>query len=346
MTTLRKKIFHSKIENIILENNFVLFFQFNNVKFTDWIFLKSKIFNFQNINVIVIKNKISYKTFSNNKAKIEFFSPFNNSKLLFKINFSEKYAEYPLAFANQPKVDPLLNKIKPGLILSSKATGVTSSVALQRKRQSNGAFASKASCRLALLANKPCKNYKNYLSTEMCKNLSFNQEKLNFLCQGPTLVIHFNSINQCKAIYDILSQYTYNFSCTKSMFKSESFDSHKYKKTCSNSGNLPLLFLQKKSNLYLQKHNFIKKKIMKSTFFFIGGFFKRKMINHLDFEKLLQLDNSIYVNLITQYSNPIVRMFLFNVIVKIKFLKCFQNNLLSLLNIYKYNLKKKKLQFK
>ena len=326
MTTLRKKIFHSKLENIILENNFVLFFQFNNVKFTDWIFLKSKIFNFQNINVIVIKNKISYKTFSNNKAKIEFFSPFNNSKLLFKINFSEKYAEYPLAFANQPKVDPLLNKIKPGLILSSKATGVTS-------LQSNG-------------GNRFCKNYKNYLSTEMCKNLSFNQEKLNFLCQGPTLVIHFNSINQCKAIYDILSQYTYNFSCTKSMFKSESFDSHKYKKTCSNSGNLPLLFLQKKSNLYLQKHNSIKKKNMKSTFFFIGGFFKRKMINHLDFEKLLQLDNSIYVNLITQYSNPIVRMFLFNVIVKIKFLKCFQNNLLSLLNIYKYNLKKKKLQFK
>ncbi len=79
---------------------------------------------------------------------------------------------------------------------------------------------------------------------------------------------------------------------------------------------------------------------MKSTFFFIGGFFKGKMIDHLDFEKLLQLDRSIYVDLIMQYSNPVFRMFFFNVIVKIKFLKCFQNNLLSLLNIYKHNLKK------
>ena len=79
---------------------------------------------------------------------------------------------------------------------------------------------------------------------------------------------------------------------------------------------------------------------MKSTFFFIGGFFNQKIINHLDFEKLLQLDSSIYVNLITQYSNPVVQMFLFNVIVKIKFLKCFQNNLLNLLNVYKHNFKK------
>ena len=82
MTTLRKKIFHSKIQNIISENKFVLFFQFNNVKFTDWIFLKNQIFNFQNINVIVIKNKISYKTFLNDKAKIEFFSPFNKTNLI------------------------------------------------------------------------------------------------------------------------------------------------------------------------------------------------------------------------------------------------------------------------
>ena len=79
---------------------------------------------------------------------------------------------------------------------------------------------------------------------------------------------------------------------------------------------------------------------MKSTFFFIGGFFKGKTINHLDFEKLLQLNSSIYVDLIMRYSNPVLRMFLFNVIVKIKFLKCFQNNLLNLLNVYKHNFKK------
>ena len=178
------------------------------------------------------------------------------------------------------------------------------------------------------------------LSIEINKNLNFNKEKLNFLCQGPTLVIHLNSIDQCKAIYDILNQYTYNFFCTKSMHKPEFFDLHKYEKSCLNINNLPLLFLQKKSNLYLQKQNSIKKKNMKSTFFFIGGFFKGKMIDHLDFEKLLQLDRSIYVDLIMQYSNPVFRMFFFNVIVKIKFLKCFQNNLLSVLNIYKHNLKK------
>ncbi len=202
MTTLRKKIFHSKIQNIISESKFVLFFQFNNVKFTDWIFLKNQIFNFQNINVIVIKNKISYKTFLNDKAKIEFFSPSN------KTNLTEKYVEY-----------------------------------------------------------------KNHLSIEINKNLSFNKKKLNFLCQGPTLVIHLNSIDQCKAIYDILNQYTYNFFCTKSMHKPESFDLHKYEKSCLNINNLPLLFLQKKSNLYLQKQNFIKKKKYEIYFFFYRWFF-------------------------------------------------------------------------
>jgi ribosomal protein L10 len=283
MTTLRKKIFHFKIQKIISENKFVLFFQFNNVKFTDWIFLKNQIFNFKNINVIVIKNKIPYKTFLNNQAKIEFFSPFNDSKLSFKTNFTEEYVEYKN-------------------YLQGPASANT--------------------------------------STEMYKNLSLNPQKLNFLCQGPTLIIYFNSINQCKAVYDILNQYTSNFSCTESIPKSEFFDSHKYKKSCLNTINLPLLFLQKKSNLHLQKHNSIKKKNMKSTFFFIGGFFKGKTINHLDFEKLLQLNSSIYVDLIMRYSNPVLRMFLFNVIVKIKFLKCFQNNLLSLLNVYKHNLKK------
>lgn len=298
MTTLRKKIFHSKIQNIILENNFVLFFQFNNVKFTDWIFLKNQISKFKNINVIVIKNKISYKTFLNNKAKIEFFSPLNNRKLSSKINSTEKYGEYPLQEL---------------------------------------AFAKQAVCVVKQQGKRFCKSH---LSTEMYKNLNLNQEKLNFLCQGPTLVIHFNSINQCKIIYNILNQYTYNFSSTKSMLKSEFYDLHESKKSGLNSNNLPLLFLEKKSNLYLQKHNSIRKKNMKSTFFFIGGFFKQKIINHLDFEKLLQLDSSIYVNLITQYSNPVVQMFLFNVIVKIKFLKCFQNNLLNLLNVYKHNFKK------
>jgi len=298
MTTLRKKIFHSKIQNIISENKFVLFFQFNNVKFTDWIFLKNQICNLQHINVIVIKNKISYKTFSNNQAKIKFFSPFNDSKLSFKLNFVEKNGEYPL---------------------QGKAP------------------AKQAVCVAKQQENRFCKNH---LSIEMYKNSSCNKKKLNSLCQGPTLVIHFNSTNQCKAVYDILNQYTYNFSSTKSMFKSEFFDSHKHKKTCLNTTNLPLVFLQKKSNLYSQKHNSIKKKNMKSTFFFIGGFFKGKIINHLDFEKLLQLNSCIYVDLITQYSNPILRILLFDVIVKIKLLKCFQNNLLNLLNIYKHNLKK------
>lgn len=275
MTSLRKKIFHFKIQNIISQNDFVLFFQFNNIKFQDWFFLKNQIFNFQNTSIIVIKNKIPYTIVFAKQAETRFALPADNSKVSFEMNVIKKYGKHGNNLLNQTN-----------------------------------------------------------------ENLSCNRKKLNFLCQGPTLMIAFNLTNQCKFIYDILNKFTYNFSCSKFQFKCKSLNSRQCKKSCFDNTNLPLLFLQNTSDLFLQKYNSINKKNKKSSFFFMGGFIQGKTINHLDFEKLLQLDSCVYVDLIQQYSNPIVLMMFFNTIVKIKLMTCFQNNLLNLLNIYKHDFKK------
>lgn len=296
MTTLRKKIFTSKIQKIISQNSFVLFFQFNNIKFKDWILLKNQIFHLKSINVIVIKNKIPHENLFAIKTENKISPVVHHSEFLSKENFNKKFSKHQTNLLNQSKVD--LN----------------------------------------------CSNEKNLVFH------LFDKKKLGFLCQGPTLMIAFNSIKHCKAIYEILNMFTYNFSYNKLQFKNEFLDSYKREISCLHNTNLPSLFIKKKNTLqlqasasakrYLQKPNFANKKNIKFSFFFIGGLVQGKTINYLDFEKLLQLNNSVYTHLIIQYSSGIVWLMFFNIILKIKLMKCFQINLINVLSIRKNNLKK------
>lgn len=79
MTALRKKILHSKINNLFTKNSFTLFFQFNTTKCKEWISLKQQLSSLNNTNVLVIKNKIAYL---NTKEKFTT----KNHLTIFKLN--------------------------------------------------------------------------------------------------------------------------------------------------------------------------------------------------------------------------------------------------------------------
>ncbi len=373
MTTLRKKILHSKIQHILQQNNFVLFFQFNNIKFKEWILLKNQILSLQNTSMIVIKNNITSqmltthvstsKLNSNNKCKekMKVFPGKANLEVKFKLKSNQKNDSTNLFLDNQlPKMKDKMVSTKPFYQLHKN--DLNSTYSLTKIIKNNSIF------------YNPCKNKfskmklndANDIMTDENLRLHLNNDKnqLCFLCQGPTLLVAFNSIQQCKIIYEILNVFTYNLPSTKHMLK--------FKKSISNTSEhslaeacfcspatfgswlpkgkinslenkkLPSIFQKNQLTLDSQKHNSLKQNNKKSNLFFIGGLIQGKIINHLDLQKLSTLNNSVYVNLIQQCYSGIIWFLLLKTIFKIKFVKCFENNLINLLYLYKNNMKKEK----
>lgn len=241
MTNLRKKIFYSKIHNVLTQNPFVLFFQYNNIQSKKWIFLRNEILKCENTSVLVIKNKITHEMFEN--------------------TFEES------SCANT-KNTAYIKKNPTGLL-----------------------------------------RYKDF-------------KKIAFLCQGPTLVIAFKSIKQCKPIYEILEAFKGNLPLSTN-FTEKNLENSLYK-----NKKLVSLFMQQN-----QKNN------EKYNFFFVGGLVQNQIINHLDLVKLSTLDNFVYSDLINQYNKPLVKFLLFKNVLETKLLRCFkQNNLITILTIHKNNL--------
>lgn len=269
MTTLRKKILYSKIENTLTQNNFVLFFQFNNIKFKQWILLKNQIKNLETTTMVVTKNKITYETL-------------NKHMLISHLNKNKE-------------------KSSPGL------------------------------------ENKHVSRNEN-----IPFNLKSKKKQLGFLCQGPTLLIAFKSPEECKIIYEIVNRFTYNLPYTKQQLESKkSFPNLvEFKASCLENRKFPSIFTKNNLVSQSQKHNLFNLNNEKFSFFFIGGVVQGKLLNHLDLEKLSNLNNSVYIHLIQLLYNPIMGFSLLKTVTEIKLLKCFENNFISLLNIHKNNLKK------
>ena len=257
MATLRKKILYSKIHNILTQNSFVLFFQFNNIKLKEWISLKNQILGLENTNMLVIKNKVYYKMVSNAST--------------FKCNYDKKY---------------------------------TNSV--------------------------------HNAEDKYTQNLAYlvkNKQELLFLCQGPSLIIGFKSIEQLEIISKILIMFKYNLSDTlKSTTTQENFI-HSRKNFSYNNINLTTQNTKLVSLLTSNK----KKNNEKYNFFFVGGLAQGLIINHLDLIKLSTLNDFAYNDLIKQCYNPILHFLVLKVFVQIKLLKSFENNLIHVLNLYKKN---------
>ncbi len=256
MTTLRKKILYSKIQNIITQNKFVFFFQFNNIKFKDWILLKNQLLNFQNTSIMVIKNNIT--------------------------------------------------------------------------RQ--------------MLDDYISVNSNNSMISENLKYCLFNHKKqLCFLCQGPTLLLAFNSIQQCQIIYEILNIFTYNLPHTKHMLKLEKniFNLYECKTNSLENRKISSIFKNNKLIFDTKQYSLLNLNNEKLNLFFIGGLVQGKVINHLDFEKLSNLNNSVYGNLIIQYYSKLTLFSLLSTVLKIKLTQCFKINLIDLLHLHKNNIKNK-----
>lgn len=187
------------------------------------------------------------------------------------------------------------------------------------------------------------KNKYAFINNNTILNLNSNETQVRFFCQGPTLLVAFKSPDQCKSIYEIINTFTYNLTYTKHQLqlKKNFHNLAQFKTNFLENRKLPSIFTKSKLTLQSQKHNYniLQLNNDKFSLFFIGGLVKKNIINHLDLEKLSNLDNSVYVNLIQQCHSPVAWLLFLKVVMEIKLLKCFQNNLISLLSIHKNNLK-------
>ena len=313
MAPLRKKILHSKIQHILAQNNFVLFFQFNNIKFKEWVLLKNQILNFPETSMIVIKNNITREMLDNHM-----FTP--------KYNLNTKCGKKTSFFSSQSKTQFASNSKK------NKANYLAD---LHETNSSSGCENTYSKVDL--------RNTKEIIiNKSITSHLQNNERQLSFLCQGPTLLLGFNSIQQCKIIYDILNKFTYNLPYTKQHSKPEKniFNFRARKVNSLKDRKLPLIFTNNKLVLNSKKYNLLKQNSEKSSLLFIGGLVQGKIINHLDLEKLSNLNNYAYVNLIQQCYNPIIWFLFLKTIIEIRFVKCFENNLINLLHAHKNTLKK------
>ena len=93
---------------------------------------------------------------------------------------------------------------------------------------------------------------------------------------------------------------------------------------CSMVEQLPAI------NTILQQNN---------NLLFIGGFFENQVITHLDFQKIIKLDKSIFINLIQECSNPINSIFSIKSLIDLESFACIQKCLLKVLNTHKNILK-------
>ena len=72
--------------------------------------------------------------------------------------------------------------------------------------------------------------------------------------------------------------------------------------------------------------------------FFVGGLFENQVITHLDFKKIIQLDNSIFKDFIQQCSNPIDSIFFVKSLMDLRCFTAVQKQLLQILQIHKSSL--------
>lgn len=72
--------------------------------------------------------------------------------------------------------------------------------------------------------------------------------------------------------------------------------------------------------------------------FFVGGLFENQVITHLDFKKIIQLDNSIFKDFIQQCSNPIDSIFFVKSLMDLRCFTAIQKQLLQVLQIHKSSL--------
>ena len=171
---------------------------------------------------------------------------------------------------------------------------------------------------------------------------------LRFLSQGPTLVVGFKSVSQCKIICKIIDNFPY-YQVNTNSFKQKPTTilqkTNKNNEKFIETYKLPSIFTQSKKSLEKSENvstPFAKQSNgkMSCKFIFVGGLVQGKIINHLDLEKLVNLDSSVYTMLIHQCRSTGVNFLFLQVLLQMKLLKSIssQHNLLYVLTAYKNDL--------
>ena len=179
---------------------------------------------------------------------------------------------------------------------------------------------------------------KNKITYEILKKLyPENKQNMYLLCQGPNFIIGVNSIRECKNICKILNvQGLVHHSSVQAPVMKKNFNSNENTK---NNTKLNLVF---KKNEINTKNN--GNSVSVPNFIFIGGLFEHKIINNLDLQKLVNLNNSVYTNLIFTV-NSLTQKYLFlqnTNVMNLVFSLQKTNSLLHVLNVHKNNLIKEK----
>ena len=110
------------------------------------------------------------------------------------------------------------------------------------------------------------------------------------------------------------------------------------------------IFIEKKEQISHSLNNFTNPenkthniawafRVLFNNLLFIGGFFENQVITHLDFQKIIKLDKSIFINLIQECSNPINSIFSIKSLIDLESFACIQKCLLKVLNTHKNILK-------
>ena len=130
----------------------------------------------------------------------------------------------------------------------------------------------------------------NQFQTKKISSLFFNQ--------GYTTIIGLNNIEECLKL--CLRLKIFNLK-TSSDFIGDKFQNEflfNLKKTqCLNKNKLTFIFNLKKNSLNLTG--------AKTPMFFVGGFYRNQIMDHLDLKALLKLNSYLYINLILILIKPL-----------------------------------------
>ncbi len=369
MTILRKKILSFKIQKI-MENDFVFFFQHNNIKNKEWVLLKNLILN-KDTYMYVCKNKLLKHTSGAFKHLYTVFSnseSFNNGELLHKKALLDFLCQGPTVIVACNSINECKNICE---ILAIFKRNVLGGQVLKPNPPAQHKFSHKALNFIHRLQKDL--NYEKTvtgcLNVEKVNlyNKSMPKKDLERSNSSNTLETNTSTLflNKLTTLSDNLRLFP-----AKSLLKNKKLHAFDWggrqnlveKKQLFFSGEpdlkvwfpCPALPRNKCSDLYVKS---IKPGLAKQPgnagassltpapvqfnvegFFFIGGYMQKRFVDFLDLKKIYKTNEFLYSNLITQVCRPIQSLCLLSS-VKTNFLYTVSvNNLITILQIRKKKL--------
>lgn len=340
MTILRKKILSFKIQKI-MENDFVFFFQHNNIKNKEWVLLKNLILN-KDTYMYVCKNKLLKHTSGAFKHLYTVFSnseSFNNGELLHKKALLDFLCQGPTVIVACNSINECKNICE---ILAIFKRNVLGKQVLKPNPPAQHKFSHKAlnfihRLQKDLNYEKTVTGCLNVEKVNLYNN-SMPKKDLERSNSSNTLETNTSTLflNKLTTLSDNLRLFP-----AKSLLKNKRLHAFEFSRNkCSD-----LYVKSIKPGLAKQPGNAGASSLTPAPvqfnvegFFFIGGYMQKRFVDFLDLKKIYKTNEFLYSNLITQVCRPIQSLCLLSS-VKTNFLYTVSvNNLITILQIRKKKL--------